>query len=162
MGLFLFNQEQVLIGKLSKQMYKPFHINDKIAIEKNLKNILGLKLLYSDYINEDGKVIADTIAVDKNGTLYLIGYKKKVKDDFLKRYKEQYEKLMENRYIFEERARQVARRDDLSMYRCKSIFISSFFTPQEIEKSKDFPIPCELYTWSLVENILIFDKINKK
>jgi len=78
-GLYLFNPEQMLIGKLKKGMYKPFHINDKIIIEKNLKNILGLKLLYSDYVDEDGEIIADTIAIDKNSILYLIGYKKKYK-----------------------------------------------------------------------------------
>ena len=59
-----------------------------------MKNILGLKLLYSDYVDEDGEIIADTIAIDKNSILYLIGYKS-IKDNFLKRYKEQYEKLME-------------------------------------------------------------------
>lgn len=162
MGLFLFNPEQMLIGKLKKGMYKPFHINDKIIIEKNLKNLLGLKLLYSDYVDDDGKVIADTIAIDNNGVLYLIGYKKSINDNFLKRYKEQYENLMENRFIFEERAKVVARRDNLSLYRCRAIFISSVFTPKEIEESNNFPIPCELYTWSLIENILIFDKVNKE
>lgn len=161
MGLFLFNPEQMLIGKLKKSMYKPFHINDKILIEKNLRNILNLKLLYSDYVDDDGKVIADTIAIDKNGTLYLIGYKKSLKDNFLKRYQEQYNKLIENRFTFEERAKSIARKDDVSLYRCKAIFISSTFTPKEIEDSKNFIIPCELYTWSLVENIIIFDKINK-
>lgn len=161
MGLFLFNPEQMLIGKLKKSMYKPFHINDKILIEKNLRNILNLKLLYSDYVDDDGKVIADTIAIDKNGTLYLVGYKKSAKDDFLKRYKEQYDKLMENRFEFEERAKLTAKNDGLSLYRCNAIIISSAFTPKEIEESKNFPIPCELYTWSLVENIIIFDKINK-
>lgn len=160
-GLFLFNPEQMLIGKLKKSMYKPFHINDKILIEKNLRNILNLKLLYSDYVDDDGKVIADTIAIDKNGTLYLIGYKKSLKDNFLKRYQEQYNKLIENRFTFEERAKSIARKDDVSLYRCKAIFISSTFTPKEIEDSKNFIIPCELYTWSLVENIIIFDKINK-
>lgn len=161
-GLYLFNPEQMLIGKLKKGMYKPFHINDKIILEKNLKNILGLKLLYSDYVDEDGKIIADTIAIDKNGILYLIGYKKSVKDNFLKRYKEQYENLMENRHTFEERAKLIARRDNISLYTCKAIFISSVFTPKEIEESRDFPIPCELYTWSLVGNILIFDKVTKE
>lgn len=161
MGLYLFNPEQMLIGKLSKSMYKPFHINDKILIEKNLKNILDIKLLYSDYVDDDGTIMADTLGVDKNGTLYLIGYKKKPKDNFLKRYKEQYEKLMETRFTFEERAKAVARRDDISLYRCKAIMISSVFTPNEIKAAKDFPIPCDLYTWSLVGNILIFDKVNK-
>jgi len=162
MKLFYFNPEQRLIGKLKKNMFKPFHMNDKILVEKNLKNILGLKLLYSNYIDEDGTVIADTIGIDKEGRLHLVGYKKSVRDNFLKRYKQQYESLMEQRYLFEERARTVSRRDDVSLYRFKAIFIASKYTPEEIKAAENFPIPCELYTWSLIGDILIFDKVNQE
>jgi len=162
MKLFYFNPEQMLIGKLKKNMFKPFHHNDKLLIEKNLKNILGLRLLYSDYVDENGKVIADTIGMDREGRLYLVGYKKSAKDNFLKRYRKQYEDLMDMRYIFDERVKLAARRDDVTLFRCRAVFIGSKFTDEEINASDDFPIPCDLYTWCLVGNILIFDKIEKK
>lgn len=161
MALFLFNPEQMLIGKLSKGMHKPFHRNDKLLVEKNIKNILNLKLLYSDYVNDDGKVIADTIAVDKNGTLHLVGYKRTAKDKFLERYQKQYEKLVEMQDIFLPLAKKAARKEDLSIYNFKAVFISSVYTPQELEEAENFPIPCTLYTWSLVGNILIFDKVKE-
>lgn len=86
MGLFIFNPDKLLVGKLSKRMCKPFDINnDKIIIEKNLKNLLNLKLLYSDYVDDNGDILADTIAIDnKTNTLYLIGYKKILEITFWK------------------------------------------------------------------------------
>lgn len=161
MKLLYFNQEQLLIGKLKKSMFKPFNYNDKILIEKNLKNIFGLKLLYSNYTDESGKVLADTVGIDKEGRLYFIGYKKSPKDDFLKRYTQQYQNLMNIRGIFEEHAKVASKRNDINLFRSQAIFISSKYTPKEIEEAKNFPIPCELYTWTLIGNIIIFDKVEK-
>ena len=162
MPIFLFKPEQMLIGKLAKSAYKPFHPNDKILIEKNLKNLLGLKLLYSNYYDDDGNILADTIAVDKEGTICFIGYKKTLKDDVFKRYQKQIEAIKAHSFEFLQQAQQLARRDDLNMYRCKLILISSMYSHQEIEAAKNFEFPCELYTWSLVGDILIFDKVKSK
>lgn len=160
MELFIFNPDKLLVGKLSKRMCKPFDINnDKIIIEKNLKNLLNLKLLYSDYVNDNGDVLADTIAIDnKTNTLYLIGYKKNSRDNFLKRYKKQYLSLEKTKDIFLERVRLLSRKNDIYMYNFRAIFIASSFTPQEVNSSTAFPISCDLYTWSYVNNIIIFKK----
>jgi len=160
MELFIFNPDKLLVGKLSKRMCKPFDINnDKIIIEKNLKNLLNLKLLYSDYVNDNGDVLADTIAIDnKTNTLYLIGYKKNSRDNFLKRYKKQYLSLEKTKDIFLERVRLLSRKNDIYMYNFRAIFIASSFTPQEVNSSTTFPVSCDLYTWSYVNNIIIFKK----
>lgn len=159
MSLFLFNPEQCLIGKLSKNQFKPFHGNDKKIIEKNLKNLLGVKLVFSDYIDDNGKVIADTIGIDRQGVPYLIGYKKSGKDNFFKRYENQYEKLMTDKYTLKERLENFSRVDEAKLYSMKCVIISSQFTAEEIEAAKSFVIPCELYTWTLVDRILIFEKV---
>lgn len=160
MGLFIFNPDKLLVGKLSKRMCKPFDINnDKIIIEKNLKNLLNLKLLYSDYVNDNGDILADTIAIDnKTNTLYLIGYKKNSRDNFLKRYEKQYLSLEETKDIFLERVRLLSRKNEIYMYNFRAIFIASSFTSQEINSSTTFPVSCDLYTWSYVKDMIIFRK----
>ena len=148
---------------MSKRACKPFNIlNDRIIIEKNLKNLLKLKLLYSDYVDEEGKTIADTIAIDNTNILYLIGYKKNAKDNFLSKYRKQYEKLVETKEVFLERVKIITKKDDIYIDNFRAILIASNFTPQEIKKSTEFPIPCDLYTWSYIENIIIFKQCNEK
>lgn len=160
MGLFLFNPEQMLIGKLSKKMYKPFSINDKIIIEKNLKNLLNLQLIFSGYYSEQGEYIAETIAIDKKEKIpYMIGYKKSIKDDFLKRYEEEYNKIMQDKERFKELLIMHSRLDSIKLHDMRCIIIASAFSKKEINKSKQFPIPVDLYTWTMIDNILIFDKI---
>ena len=163
MAIYIFNPEKLLIGKLSKRACKPFNIlNDRIIIEKNLKNLLKLKLLYSDYVDEEGKTIADTIAIDNTNILYLIGYKKNAKDNFLSKYRKQYEKLVETKEVFLERVKIITKKDDIYIDNFRAILIASNFTPQEIKKSTEFPIPCDLYTWSYIGNIIIFKQCNEK
>lgn len=161
MALFIFNQEKALVGKLSKRMCKPFNVvNDKIIIEKNLRNLLSLKLLYSNYVDDNGNTIADTIAIDtKTSTLYLIGYKRSSKDNFIGRYKKQYDSLIEDKDLFLERAGLLSRKNDLSIYNFKAIFIASNFSAQDIKRKSEFPLLCDFYTWSYINNIIIFKKV---
>ena len=35
---------------------------------------------------------------------------------------------------------------------------SIWFTPQEVNSGTTFPVSCDLYTWSYVNNIIIFKK----
>ncbi|QUH22051.1 hypothetical protein [Alkaliphilus sp. B6464] len=161
MKLFLINPEQMLIGKLSKKMYKPFCVNDKIIIEKNLKNLLDLRLIFSGYYSEDGqKHIAETIALDtKKRIPYLIGYKKSTRDNFLNRYQNEYENIMEDKKKFVDLVSLYGRVDNLKTHDMRCIIIASAFTPKEVALAREFPIPVDFYTWALVENILIFKKL---
>lgn len=76
----------------------------------------------------------------------------------MKRYKKQYLSLEETKDIFLERVRLLSRKNDIYMYNFRAIFIASSFTPQEVNSSTTFPVSCDLYTWSYVNNIIIFKK----
>jgi len=162
MALYLTNPQQLLIGKLTKRMYKSYSPNDRVVVEKNLKSLLDLRLLYCDYCNDDGKTLVNTVASGKDGTIYIIGFKKTHKDDFYKRYLNQYNELQNVKEMFIDSVRNKTKNINVSFFNIKAIFISSVFSPDDIKKSKEFVVPCELYTWSMVENILIFDKIREK
>lgn len=158
MGLFLINEEQMLIGKLSKGAHKPFSINDKVFIEKNLYNLLGARLLFRGYYNEKEKKIAETIGFNvKSKTPYLIGYKKNSRDEFLKRYLKEYESIMEDIKTFEELVKKKGRTEKLS--ELEAVIIASSYTDEEVRNAKNMPFKINLYTWSLVGKILIFNKI---
>jgi len=159
MGLFLINTEQMLIGKLSRGAYKPFSINDKIFIEKNLYSLLGARLLFKGYYNEDGKKLAETIGFNVREKIpYLIGYKKNNKDEFLKRYGKEYENIMEDKAKFEELLKVQGRTDLLN--ELEMVVIASHYTDEEIKNAQNMPYKVNLYTWSLVDKILIFNKIS--
>lgn len=159
MPLYLINKEQMLIGKLSKKSYKPFSINDKIIIEKNLYNLLGLRLLFNGYHDESEKKIAETIGYNsKTKTPVLLGYKKNSKDDFLNRYIKEYEKIMEEKERFEGIVKVQGRTDYLS--EMEMVIIASHYSEGEISKANNAKIKVNLYTWSMIGDILVFDQVN--
>ncbi|MFW6024875.1 MAG: hypothetical protein ACOCRX_00890 [Candidatus Woesearchaeota archaeon] len=163
MGIYLINPQKMLIGKLTKRAYKPFHPNDRVIIEKNIYNLLKIKLAYSGYYNDEGKLLADTIAYDRDGYIYLIGFKKNKKDKYIERYKKQLCNLKEDRYRFESLMSGIIKKE-VSLLKIRMILIGYMFDENEIKSIKEeMDIPCNFYTWCMADNnLLIFNKITKR
>ena len=79
------------MGEISSSSCLPINENTRLIIEKNLKNLFNCHIIASGFRDKYGNVIADTIAIDKNKQIILVGFKNGTRDyDFLNKYHKQY------------------------------------------------------------------------
>lgn len=155
--VFLCEPDKLLIGKLTTKMFKPYSQNDKLMIEHNFFNLFGRKIYSNGFMVDKENKIKDSVAYDRDGNLYIVGYKEKKNDDFLKRMKEDYDFLEKNKDFFLG-ALSTKFKKELYFSNLKIMVISSCFTDKDIIDCKNYPLNIELYSWQLVNGLLILDR----
>lgn len=163
--LFLFDEENMLIGKLKNQSKKQYSQNDKAIILKNLYNIFGISLYSQNFVTNKNQTDA-AIGYDKQKNVYLLVFKTDGKENIEYKINKDYEFIKENEDLFRA-ALSKATKKDIYLSDLNVIVISSYFSEIDISKLKNIDLPIKLYTWQYIDTVkykrnYINEELNEK
>jgi len=161
--LFYLNPENMTMGEIKPSSCLPIDRNTRRLIEINLKNLFNCRILATNFKDKYFNVVADTIAMDKNKQVILVGFKDGTRDkDFLEKYYNQYLQLKENEIYFTNYC-ESHKVKGITIENAPIIIVSSFFSERDkfnaIEFAKEHDNPILFYEWFYVKELVSFEKV---